>query len=134
MFPLDCSSEWSEDTESKCTKKSDGKRKSEKVSNDKQNTNAGRFLWDHGDAENAKRIERYFIMKCDICANDLTFNSFNEVMQHYQDMHKIKGYITCCNQRFRRLGRVLQHCTWHETPDAFKCVMINNCVNAQHTE
>lgn len=77
-------------------------------------------FWDHGEDENAKRMAHYFILKCEVCAHDAYFNNFEEIQLHYREQHKTKGYLTCCNKKFRRMGRILQHCTWHENPEAFK--------------
>lgn len=62
--------------------------------------------------EDNKRLLSYVQMKCDVCSDDRVFDSFAEIQTHFLDTHKKNGYIICCNRKFRRIGRVLQHCTW----------------------
>lgn len=70
--------------------------------------------------ENNKRLLQYVQMKCDICSDDHIFDSFADIQSHFMDTHNQNGYVMCCNRKFRRIGRVLQHCTWHDNPEAFK--------------
>lgn len=77
--------------------------------------------------ENNKRLLSYVQMKCDVCSDDRAFESFAEIQTHFLDTHQQTGYIICCNRKFRRIGRVLQHCTWHDNPEAFKCDTCNKC-------
>lgn len=70
--------------------------------------------------ENSRRLLGYVDMKCDICIEDLYFESFTDVKMHFGSIHNQNGYIICCNRKFRRIGRLLQHCTWHDNPEAFK--------------
>lgn len=77
--------------------------------------------------ENNKRLLSYVQMKCDVCSDDRAFESFSEIQTHFMDRHHQTGYIICCNRKFRRIGRVLQHCTWHDNPEAFKCDTCNKC-------
>lgn len=77
--------------------------------------------------EDNKRLLSYVQMKCDVCSDDREFESFSEIQNHFLDTHNTNGYIICCNRKFRRIGRVLQHCTWHDNPEAFKCDTCNKC-------
>lgn len=70
--------------------------------------------------ENNRRLLQYVQMKCDVCSDDRQFDSFADIQTHFIDVHRQSGYIICCNRKFRRIGRVLQHCTWHDNPEAFK--------------
>lgn len=127
LINKDSSSEWSDEDEAKLSRNrrtttaTKPKIKTRKPSSkSKKSTKAECAIWDRGSSENAKRIKTYFTMNCDICANNLVFRNFLEVQHHFRDEHNMKGYVMCCNQRFRRLGRILQHCTWHENPETFK--------------
>lgn len=62
---------------------------------------------------------KYVQLKCDLCS-DREFRSFPDVQRHFWDEHEQNGYVRCCNRKFRRLARILQHCRWHENPEAFK--------------
>lgn len=70
--------------------------------------------------EDTQKLLRYVQLKCDICSDNRTFESFSDVQVHFSDAHNRAGYVICCNRKFRRIGRVLQHCTWHDNPEAFK--------------
>lgn len=70
--------------------------------------------------ENSKRLLEYVQMRCEICMDEQFFETFADVQTHYANAHNQRGYITCCNRKFRRIGRILQHCTWHDNPEAFK--------------
>lgn len=72
------------------------------------------------DEYDMKLIMKYVKMKCDICCHDETFGSFSDCKRHYRDVHNENGYVLCCNRKFRRIVRVVQHCIWHENPEAFK--------------
>lgn len=77
--------------------------------------------------EDNKRLLSYVQMKCDVCSDDREFDSFSEIQTHFLESHNQTGYVMCCNRKFRRIGRVLQHCTWHDNPEAFKCDSCNKC-------
>lgn len=70
--------------------------------------------------EDTQKLLRYVQLKCDICSDNRTFESFSDVLVHFSDAHNRTGYVICCNRKFRRMARVLQHCTWHDNPEAFK--------------
>lgn len=70
--------------------------------------------------EDNKRLLQYVQMRCDICIEDQLFTSFSDVKTHYMQSHNQRGYVICCNRKFRRIGRILQHCAWHDNPEAFK--------------
>lgn len=70
--------------------------------------------------EDTQKLLRYVQLKCDICSDNRTFESFSDIQVHFSDAHNRAGYVICCNRKFRRIGRVLQHCTWHDNPEAFK--------------
>lgn len=70
--------------------------------------------------ENSQRLLKYIEMKCDVCCDGNLYETFADIQNHFLDVHQQNGYVMCCNRKFRRIGRVLQHCTWHENPEAFK--------------
>lgn len=75
---------------------------------------------DFGSAdERSVLLLKYVQLKCDLCI-DREFESFSDVQRHFWAEHEQNGYVRCCNRKFRRLARILQHCRWHENPEAFK--------------
>lgn len=75
---------------------------------------------DKSEEENLKLIIKYMRMRCEICRHEEHFKSFTNCKNHYRDVHNQNGYVVCCSRKFRRIGRVIQHCMWHENPEAFK--------------
>lgn len=69
--------------------------------------------------ERSVLLLKYVQLKCDLCS-EREFRSFSDVQRHFWAEHEQNGYVRCCNRKFRRLARILQHCQWHENPEAFK--------------
>lgn len=57
-------------------------------------------------------------MFCDVC--DSPFESFIDAKRHHLEEHEQTGYMNCCGKRFSKLYRIMQHCKWHENPNAFE--------------
>lgn len=72
------------------------------------------------DEETMKMVLKYIQLKCDLCCDEQEFDTYTEVRIHFLEAHKQKAYFICCNQKFTRLGRMIQHCKFHENPEAFK--------------
>lgn len=69
------------------------------------------------DKDNDK-IQKYFNMFCDLC--NYPFRNFLDGLHHHEQHHGHAGYLTCCDKKFFKLYRAMQHYTWHENPEAFK--------------
>ncbi|XP_055687100.1 transcription factor grauzone-like [Lutzomyia longipalpis] len=69
--------------------------------------------------EKLKKIEEFFKMDCDLCQQSYT--KLRDLQAHYREVHKRKGYVKCCNIKFNRPFKVLEHLEHHLNPDAFKC-------------
>ncbi|KAJ6626762.1 Transcription factor grauzone [Pseudolycoriella hygida] len=65
------------------------------------------------------QLHVYFSMQCEICGDP--FQTYRNVQKHYRIAHKVKGYLSCCGQKFDNRGRVLNHIDYHSNPDAFSC-------------
>lgn len=57
-------------------------------------------------------------MECDLCPTP--FSTYRDVKKHYRSVHKINGYLKCCDKKFTKQYRALNHCAWHRDPNAFK--------------
>lgn len=68
---------------------------------------------------------KYVQMKCDLCSDNHEFNNYSDVRVHFLEVHQQKAYFICCNRKFTRIGRLLQHCKFHEDPEAFKYVFLS---------
>uniref|UniRef100_A0A1B0GQ35 C2H2-type domain-containing protein n=1 Tax=Phlebotomus papatasi TaxID=29031 RepID=A0A1B0GQ35_PHLPP len=69
--------------------------------------------------ENIRKIEEFFKMDCNLCQQSYT--KLKDLQAHYREIHKRKGYVVCCNVKFNRPSKILQHFDHHMNPDAFKC-------------
>lgn len=58
-----------------------------------------------------KLILKVFNMTCTLCPTE--FTSFVHVKQHYKTEHNQAGFLVCCNRKFMRLHRVVDHCASH---------------------
>lgn len=63
------------------------------------------------------RVAELFKMHCDLC--DQKFLNFSEARQHYR-LHKVNGYLRCCNKKFIRRQQVVDHVNWHWNPSLFE--------------
>lgn len=63
-------------------------------------------------------VQRFFQMECSICTLPLT--NFVNAKQHYQDVHAMTGYLLCCDKKYFKFYRILQHCAWHLDSTAFR--------------
>ncbi|XP_059612675.1 transcription factor grauzone-like [Phlebotomus argentipes] len=69
--------------------------------------------------ENIRKIEEFFKMDCNLCQQSYT--KLRDLQAHYREVHKRKGYVVCCNVKFNRPSKILQHFDHHMNPEAFKC-------------
>lgn len=63
-------------------------------------------------------IQKFFTMVCEICTQSL--QSFAHAKEHFQSVHQRSVSLRCCQKPFTKLYRMVQHCRWHEDPNAFR--------------
>lgn len=66
------------------------------------------------------QIKEFVNLVCDICKNSTQFNSFKELQEHFKWEHNQRGYVECCDKKFYRKDRMINHITNHIDPSAFK--------------
>jgi hypothetical protein len=64
-------------------------------------------------------IKEYCKMECFKCTN-VSFTKWLEMKKHYRDEHQMAGYIVCCNKKFSKRVRILEHIARHLNPEAFR--------------
>lgn len=69
-----------------------------------------------GDAQ----IKEFVNLVCEICQNNHQYRTFKDVQEHFKAKHQIRGYVICCDKKFHRKDRLMNHITNHINPDAFK--------------
>lgn len=62
-------------------------------------------------------IRNWCNMECTKCTEK--FCVFPEVKVHYHNVHQSNGYLVCCNKKFFRRIRILEHIARHMNPDVF---------------
>ncbi|XP_058444471.1 transcription factor grauzone-like [Malaya genurostris] len=63
----------------------------------------------------AERIE----LRCDTCS--LECSTFDEVQKHSMAQHEKRAFVYCCNLKFSRKCRLMDHIRYHLNPTEFKC-------------
>lgn len=67
---------------------------------------------------NREDLKKYFNMYCELC--NYPIRNLTVAVEHYRQEHDQVGYMTCCDKKFFKENRIMQHCMWHENPEAFK--------------
>lgn len=65
-----------------------------------------------------QQIRDFFKMRCEIC--NLCFHTMREAQQHYRNSHNQVGYLVCCEKKFFRRWKALDHMRLHINPNALQ--------------
>lgn len=66
-----------------------------------------------------RKILESIDMKCDLCSE--TLESYSHALLHHQHVHNQKGYLVCCNRKFKQKSSLIDHLDYHSNPELFKC-------------
>ncbi|XP_053682285.1 transcription factor grauzone-like [Sabethes cyaneus] len=64
-------------------------------------------------------IAKYISLECEVCRHK--FDTFEEFEQHGQSEHERKIYVYCCEYKFSRKCRLMDHLQYHENPTKYQC-------------
>ncbi|XP_062552818.1 zinc finger protein 234-like isoform X2 [Armigeres subalbatus] len=68
---------------------------------------------------------QHMSLYCNICGDSSEhFDNFSKLLKHFKETHETRGYAVCCDRKFFRKDRLLDHFALHINPNAFKC---NEC-------
>lgn len=73
-----------------------------------------------GDLRSDAEIPNFVEALCDLCPAK-PFTTFKEMQSHYLEMHKLIGWVSCCDKKYNQLSRFSDHIAWHNDPNAFLC-------------
>ncbi|XP_055678431.1 transcription factor grauzone-like [Lutzomyia longipalpis] len=65
-------------------------------------------------------INKFYSLECNVCEKT-KFQTLRDLIEHYNDVHKEKGYVMCCSSKFKTYPAIIMHMARHIQPDAFKC-------------
>lgn len=69
--------------------------------------------------EEDDQISDFYKLDCDLCGQK--FQKFLSLNRHYKIKHKVRGYVTCCEKKFNRRFKIIQHLQYHRDPKTFRC-------------
>lgn len=77
----------------------------------------------HSDHKNAclavdEEIAKFMSLHCELCHKEA--NNFTSLKGHMRTEHKTKGYVKCCNKKFRERGLLVEHIRVHFNPACYK--------------
>lgn len=64
-------------------------------------------------------IRSFFDMTCKMCDYQ-QFSTFKDAQDHYREAHGTKGFVHCCDKKFRRPCEIKDHIRKHLRPNSFK--------------
>lgn len=64
-------------------------------------------------------IKQSMDLACNICC--LPLADFFVLQDHYESVHKERGYAACCGKKFDKRGSLVDHILLHKYPEYFKC-------------
>ncbi|XP_001650982.2 transcription factor grauzone [Aedes aegypti] len=72
-------------------------------------------------------IAKFYRLTCELCdegseCESEKFSTLEAYLAHFKDIHGVKGYVSCCNQRIIKPRLMAMHMARHIQPEAFKCV------------
>ncbi|XP_058834935.1 transcription factor grauzone-like [Topomyia yanbarensis] len=70
-----------------------------------------------------KKIVEHCKLNCDECES--SFVNFSEFKRHFRELHQTRAHVVCCNRKFSKRFRLVEHVIRHRDPNAFKCTVCN---------
>lgn len=64
------------------------------------------------------QIMEYFSLACKKCDHESV--TLPQLLAHTKRAHGEEGFVECCDRKFSRRFKILEHIAWHTNPDAFK--------------
>lgn len=64
-----------------------------------------------------EQIRAVVKMKCELC--DCGFNVFRDCKSHYRSDHDMEGYLFCCDTKYHKRVRLVEHIQRHIYPNGF---------------
>lgn len=74
-------------------------------------------------AESEKLIREHIKLDCEICSYSCV--SYLDTMNHYRKTHNVKGFLKCCDEKFKKRSLLVDHIKYHIDPKTFLCEICN---------
>ncbi|XP_062538414.1 transcription factor grauzone-like [Armigeres subalbatus] len=116
----------------KCTRKFSTKKglaRHEKIHDESDNEGTGTKRRSRA-VDNEKMIAENINLECDSCQKK--FESFGSLQKHSSKEHSKLAYVFCCDLRFNKKPRLIDHVLFHLDPTSFQCKICHK--NLPHTE
>lgn len=68
-----------------------------------------------------KTVDITQYLACVLCELRPKFDTFEILMEHYKEMHGVRGYVSCCSKKLYTKRSVIYHSEFHERPADFMC-------------
>ncbi|XP_073828340.1 uncharacterized protein isoform X2 [Musca autumnalis] len=69
-------------------------------------------------------------LDCDLCP--VTATNFNNLREHFREVHKTRCYIKCCDRKFYRRCVLMDHIRLHINPETHKCDICGRSSTTKH--
>ncbi|XP_058460589.1 transcription factor grauzone-like [Malaya genurostris] len=66
-----------------------------------------------------KKILEHCELHCEKCQT--AFINFGEFKRHFREVHQTRAQVICCDRKFSKRFRLVEHVIRHKDPNAFKC-------------
>ncbi|XP_073827059.1 transcription factor grauzone-like [Musca autumnalis] len=74
-------------------------------------------------------LKKHFNIACQKC--NLPFDTFKHYVKHCRQVHKERGYVTCCDTKFQFRKTLVDHIQYHLNAEYFKCSHCGKCFYAR---
>lgn len=78
-----------------------------------------------GISEKDAKIRKFFQITCEICSDDVEFDTFRTAKEHCRKVHKTQFYLMCCGTKYPKRSMLLEHIQYHVDPEAHRCERCN---------
>ncbi|XP_050080457.1 zinc finger protein 28-like [Anopheles maculipalpis] len=68
-----------------------------------------------------KCLAAYYGLKCELCQQQQSWTTIEELFHHHREAHGEQGFIKCCDKKMEKKTLMAMHLARHIQPEAFEC-------------